>query len=169
MGSKNHRVLLANDQIWLLLPPSASHQVLLLLLPTVTTIVPPWDMAAFNSSVSILPVPLQQQAALLWISGISWAHSQKRYQFHHLVCQSIFSWTLGTLLLLMSCISAQKEWLLEWNKFIQSVRSLTLPDQANRISTPLKLHSWAEALQEFDLTKELIKELIKEFKERFEF
>ena len=65
----------------------------------------------------------------------------------------------------MSCISAQKEWLLEWNKLIQPVRSLTLPDEANRISTPLKLHSWAEALQEFDPTKELIKE----FKERFEF
>ena len=46
-------------------------------------------------------------------------------------------------------ISAQKEWLLEWNKLIQPARSPTLPEDANRMSTPLKLPSWAEALRSY--------------------
>ena len=46
-------------------------------------------------------------------------------------------------------ISAQKEWLLERNKLIQPARSPTLPEDANRIFTPLKLPSWAEVLRSY--------------------
>ena len=46
-------------------------------------------------------------------------------------------------------ISAQKEWLLEWSKLIQPVKSPPLPDNANKISTPLKLPAWAEALRNY--------------------
>ena len=46
-------------------------------------------------------------------------------------------------------ISAQKEWLLEWSKLVQSVKSPPLPDNANKISTPLKLLAWAEALRNY--------------------
>ena len=46
-------------------------------------------------------------------------------------------------------ILAQKEWLLEWSKLIQPVKSPPLPDNVNKNSTPLKLPAWAEALRNY--------------------
>ena len=43
----------------------------------------------------------------------------------------------------------QREWLLEWNKLVQPVKSPPLPDNIGRISTPLQLPAWAKALKHY--------------------
>ena len=50
---------------------------------------------------------------------------------------------------IINTISTRREWLLEWNKLIQPVNSPPLPHNANKISTPLKLPAWAEALRNY--------------------
>ena len=50
---------------------------------------------------------------------------------------------------IINIITAQREWLLEWNKLIQPVKPPSLPDNGNKIFTPLKLPAWAEALRNY--------------------
>ena len=46
---------------------------------------------------------------------------------------------------IINTILTHREWLLEWNKLIPT----PLPDNANKISTPLKVPAWAEALRNY--------------------
>ena len=47
---------------------------------------------------------------------------------------------------IIDTITTQREWLLEWK---QPVKPPSLPDNANKIFTPLKLPAWAEALRNY--------------------
>ena len=50
---------------------------------------------------------------------------------------------------IIDTILTQREWLLEWNKLIQPVKPTPLPDNANKISTPLKVPAWEGALRNY--------------------